>query len=186
MIRRTIRGCAAALLLAVSVLSLPAAPALAQDTLTVTPATPPGVAMPDPTPEQLAAALDYLRASGATRGFEDMIPQFLDQIRLRYVTQRPEIAQMINDSAFALIPEFVKRRDDLNQQIAKLYTQRFSEDELKQLAEFYRSALGQKLASQQIEVLQQSVPLVQAWSRKLTEDMALRVKDEVKKKGQRL
>lgn len=160
-------------------------PAAAQ-TMTVTPAAPAAPAMPEPSPGQLGAALDYLKASGSTRGFEDMIPQFLDQIRLRYVTQRPEIAQMINDAALALIPEFVKRRDELNAQIAKLYTQRFSEDELKQLADFYRSPLGQKLASQQIDVLQQSVPMVQAWSRKLTEDMALRVKDEVKKKGQQL
>lgn len=160
-------------------------PALAQDTTTVTPAAP-ASAVPDPTPEHLQAAVDFLMASGATSGFQDMIPQFLDQVRLRYVSQRPEIAQMINDSAISLVPEFVKRRDDLNAQLGKLYAAHFTEDELNQLTEFYHSPLGHKLATEQVGVLQQSIPVVQAWSRKLTEDMAIRVKQEVKKKGQQL
>src|SRR6476469_9845402 len=83
-------------------------------------------------------------------------------------------------------PEFVTRRDDLNKELAKIYTARFTEDELNQMVAFYKTPAGQKFSTMQAEVLQASVPVVQAWSRKLSTDMAQRIKEEVAKKGQKL
>jgi uncharacterized protein len=177
---RPILACAASIL----ALALAAAqPALAQDA-----APKPAVApeAPAAAPSHTAAAIEFLNVSGVTRGFEDMIPQFLDQVRLRYVGQRPEIAVMINEAALGLVPEFVKRRDDLNHELAKIYTTRFTEDELKEMVAFYKTPAGQKLSTTQSEVLQASVPVVQAWSSKLSNDMAARIKEEVAKKGQKL
>lgn len=164
-----------------------AGPAPAQDAAAPAPQADPAVpVLPEPEPAHLAAAVDFLIASGATKGFEDMIPQFLDQIRLRFVGQRPEIADMINDASLTVVTEFVKRRDDLNKDLGKIYTSRFSEQELKDMAAFYRTPAGQKLATQQSDVLQESVPVVQSWSRKLSNDMAARIKEEVAKNGQKL
>src|SRR5205814_7319005 len=126
---------------AVLALSALAAPAPAQE---ATPAAPAAAAPAPATPEQTAAAVDYLRAAQLTKGFEEMIPAFADQVRLRYVGQRPEVADVINDATIALMPEFVKRQNDLVTSLAKLYTDRFSEDELKQLTEFYRTPIGAK------------------------------------------
>jgi hypothetical protein len=175
---------ALALALALGTLPALATHALAQDQQQ--PAAGAQPAAPEASPSHTAAAIDFLVSSGLTKGFEEMIPQFLDQVRLRYVGQRPEIAQTINDATMAVVPEFVKRRDDLNRELAKIYTARFTEDELKQMADFYRTPAGQKLAGQQSQVLQASVPVLQAWSRKLNTDMAARVKEEVGKKGQKL
>jgi hypothetical protein len=158
--------------------------ARAQDA-TPAPATPEAQA-PAASPEHVAAAVEFLTASGVTRGFEDMIPQFLDQVRLRYVGQRPEIADLINEAAIAVVPEFVKRRDELNRNLAQLYTQRFSVEELNELVAFFKTPTGQKFSTQQSEVLQASVPIVQNWSRKMSTDMAARIKEEVGKKGQKL
>ena len=94
--------------------------------------------------------------------------------------------EMINDASLAVVPEFVKRRDELNKELAKIYTTRFTEDELTQMVAFYKTPAGQKFSSMQSEVLQASVPVVQAWSRKLSTDMAARIKEEVGKQGQKL
>jgi uncharacterized protein len=172
---------------AFALLILVSAPASAQDA-----AQPPAAAasaapaQPEAAPSHTAMAIEFLTISGVTRGFEEMIPQFLDQVRLRYVGQRPEIAQMINDASLSLVPEFVKRRDDLNKELAKIYTSRFTEAELTEMVAFYKTPTGQKFSTMQSEVLQASVPVVQAWSRKLSTDMAARIKDEVGKKGQKL
>ena len=162
-----------------------AAPAVAQEA--TQPAAPqPAPAAPAAAPSHTEAAMTFLRTSGALKGFEDMIPQFLDQVRVQYVKQRPEIQDMVNEAALSVVPEFVKRRDDLTRDLAAVYTARFTEEELGQMTDFYRSAVGQKLSTIQAEVLQASVPVVQAWSRKLTSDMQSRVKEEVVKKGQKL
>jgi hypothetical protein len=161
-------------------------PAAAQQAAPAAPAAPaadPVAAIP---PEHLAAARDFLVTSGATKGFEDMIPQFLDQGRLRYVAQRPELEKMIDDVALGLVPEIVKQRDVLNDKLAALYTTQFSIDELKEIAAFYHTPVGQKLAANQVKILQASVPVVQAWSRGLSELVARRIKEEVAKQGQKL
>lgn len=164
-----------------------AAPLHAQDAPTpAAPVTPAEPTLPEPEPAHLQAAVDFLVVSGATKGFEEMIPQFLDQIRGRFVSQRPEIAQVINDASFSLIGDFVTRRDDLNRELGKLYASKFTQDELVELTTFYKSPLGQKLAAEQIKVLSESVPIVQRWSRKIGEDMTNRIKEEVGKKGHKL
>ena len=157
------------------------APAAAQDAATPAPAASAAPAVPAPAPEHLAAALDFLVTSGATKGFEDMIPQFIDQGRLRYVTQRPELEKVINDAALSLVPEIVKQRDVLNTKLATLYTTEFSVDELKEIAAFYHTPVGQKLAANQVKILQASIPVVQAWSRGLSELVAKRIREEVEK-----
>lgn len=183
MLRPVLTRAACALAIAI----LAAAPSYAQDAAQA-PATPAPAApaAPEASPSHTAAAVEFLTISGVTKGFEDMIPQFLDQVRVRYVGQRPEIADMINQAAFGLVPEFVKRRDDLNKDLAQIYTARFTEDELNQMVAFYKTPAGQKFSSMQSDVLQASVPVVQAWSRKLSTDMAARIKEEVAKKGQKL
>jgi hypothetical protein len=171
------------------VLGLSAAPALAQDAAPADPAQAPASdaqAAPEASPEHTAAAVEFLTVSGVSKGFEEMIPQFLDQVRVRYVGQRPEIAELINEAALGLVPEFVKRRDDLNRELAKIYVTRFTIEELNELAAFYKTPAGQKFSQVQSEVLQASVPVVQNWSRKMSTDMAQRIKEEVGKKGQKL
>lgn len=178
-----------ALALAALLVAATFAPASAQDAQPAAPAAP-ATTTPPPaptfTPEHLAAAVEFLTVSGATRGFEDLIPQYLDRVRVGYVSRRPEIGQIINDASFSLIPEFVKRRDDLNASLATLYAAKFSIEELKQLAAFYKTPLGQKLSAGQVEILQQSVPVVDRWSREISNEMARRIVEEVAKKGQKL
>src|SRR5882724_9413203 len=106
---------------AVLALSALATPVLAQEAAPAQP-SPAADAAPAAAPSHTAAAIDYLKAAKLTKGFEEMIPVFADQVRLRYVSQRPEVADVINDATIALIPEFVKRQNDLMVALAKLYT----------------------------------------------------------------
>ena len=139
-----------------------------------------------PTPEQLATAVQFLKASGLTVGFDDIIPQYLQQATAIYTGQRPELSQTISEAAVSLVPEFMKKRVDLDNSLAKFYTTRFSEDELKQLITFYESPVGKKLATQQQIILRDSMPVVQGWTRDLQNGVMKRVREEVEKKGGKL
>jgi hypothetical protein len=169
-------------------------PAFAQDA-TQAPAAPaapaPAAAAPaataaEPPAEQVAIAVQFLRASGLTAGFDDMIPQFMQQANAVYANQRPELATMINQATIELVPEFMKERADLDQGLAKLYITKFSQDELKQLTAFYQTPVGQKFSREQQTIIRDSVPVVQEWTRKLQGDIMTRIKDEVGKKGGKL
>jgi hypothetical protein len=161
-------------------------PAKAQDAQQAPAEAAEAPAAPEASPSHTKAAIEFIQASGALRSFESMIPQFLDQVRLQYVKQRPEIQDLVNEVVLALVSEFMVRLDDLSKDLSKVYTARFTEEELVQMKEFYLSPVGKKLSQIQPEVLQASVPVVQAWSRKLVSDVQSRVKEEVSKKGQKL
>jgi len=180
---RTLAAAVVAGLLASAVV----APAFAQNAAPAAPAAevPTGNAA-QPTPEQLATAVQFLKVSGLTVGFDDIIPQYLQQATAIYAGQRPELSNMINEAAVSLVPEFMKKRAELDNNLAKFYTTRFSEDELKQLIAFYQSPVGQKLATQQQIILRDSMPVVQGWTRELQDGVMKRVREEVEKKGGKL
>lgn len=134
----------------------------------------------------MAAAIDYIVASESTKGFDEEIPALVNRIRAAYAQRRPEIATILHESAIAIVPEFVQKRGELNTRVGAFYAKFFSEEELKQLAQFYRSPLGQKLASSQFEIIKQSAPEIQKWREELVKAIDARLKDEVKKRGQAL
>jgi uncharacterized protein len=141
---------------------------------------------PEPSPEQLAIAIQFLKVSGLTTGFDDIIPQFMTQASQIYASQRPELRSMINDAAVALIPEFVKKRDDLDKALARFYTTKFNEDELKELVAFYQTPVGMKFSKEQQNILRDSIPVVGAWTRDLQDSIMKRMREEVKKRGGQL
>lgn len=166
--------------------SAAALPASAQNATPAPTAEVPTGNAAQPTPEQLATAVQFLKASGLTVGFDDIIPQYLQQATTIYTGQRPELSQLINEAAISLVPEFMKKRVELDNSLAKFYTTRFSEDELKQLITFYESPVGKKLATQQQIILRDSMPVVQGWTRELQDGVMKRVREEVEKKGGKL
>ncbi|CAM5769549.1 hypothetical protein LMIY3S_02874 [Labrys miyagiensis] len=169
-----------------------ALPAFAQDATQApaadvpTAAAPGAPNLPEPSPEQLAIALQFLKASGLTSGFDDIIPQFMTQASQIYASRRPELRGMINEAAISLIPEFVKKRDDLDKSLARFYTSKFSEDELKQLVAFYQTPVGAKFSKEQQNILRDSVPVVGNWTRELQDSIMLRLRQEVQKRGGQL
>ncbi|HEU4557451.1 MAG TPA: DUF2059 domain-containing protein [Longimicrobium sp.] len=111
---------AAALALA---LTLPAAPARAQSSA-----------------EQRAAATELLVAMRAPEMLESSVRTMLDaQLR-----NAPELANVQD-----VLRDFVNRYvswEALREQYVEIYARAFTEDELRQMTDFYRSDVGQKLA----------------------------------------
>ena len=76
-----------------------------------------------------------------------------------------------NDVAAQLRTEFAPRRDELMAEAAKLYAARFSEQELKDMAAFYKSPLGKKMIVQEPLVLDETFNYVQQWAPRVGEEV---------------
>ncbi len=159
---------------------LAAAPASAQ---TAAPATQKAA---EPTAAQISLGRDILVASGVSRSFGMAIPQFLDQIGTRVTQTRPDLIKDLNAVMEQIKPDFDKRVDALIDQGARAYATRFSEDELKQVAGFFKSATGIKYVESQPAILNDLFVSFQAWQQQLSGDMMTRVREEMKKKGHEL
>lgn len=93
--------------------------------------------------------LEFLKLTGTTKAFDDAI-----------------------DKIGALVPQAKKAayKEEANgtlaglySKVADLYMAEFTPDEIQELVTFYNSALGKKLASKQVPLMQKGMAIGRAW-----------------------
>jgi uncharacterized protein len=147
---------------------------------------PPAYAQPKPTPAAMAAAQELIKITGATALFNPLIPGVVEQAKLLFLQQNPSLGKDLNEVAAKLRAEYASRLTELTTHVADLYTQRFTEAELKQLVAFYQSPLGKKLQAQQPEIVDSSMKYAQDWANDLSDKVIAKMREEMKKRGHSL
>jgi uncharacterized protein len=145
---------------------------------------PPGAAgQAAPDPARLAAAKELMIAAGAAKQFDIAVPLIAQQLEGAFVNLKPEHSAVIKD-VFKLMPaRFSERKNELLDQIAVLYAQRLTIDELNEITKFYKSPIGAKFVQMQPELMQQSMELGEAWGQKIGQEIAEEVRKELKQRG---
>jgi hypothetical protein len=178
------------LALLLSILVAAAEQASAQQTAPVAPASPPaGPRAPSqgaPSASQLAIARRLVIASGMSRSFSVIIPQFMDQIATALTQTRPELIRDLNDVLTQLKPEFDKQADEMVDIAAQIYAKRMAEQDLRTAVVFFESPAGKQYVETQPAFLSDVVTAMQGWQGKISTDMMTRVRAEMKQKGHEL
>ena len=136
-----------------------------------------------PSPEQVKAAREVVEASGAASSLNDVIPIFIDEAKQTFTRTRPEIAKDLDAALKAITPEFETRREQLMNDIAAVYAQRFSTKELAEIKAFYTTSTGRKLVENLPSLIQATYQQTEAWSRKMSQDIVARLRQEMRKRG---
>jgi hypothetical protein len=139
-----------------------------------------------PSAAQLQIARDVVDVSGATRAFDTVIPAVLQQTFAMFLQQNPDLQKPLMETISALRPELEKRRGEILEIIANGYARRFTEAELKDLLAFYRSNTGKKFVAEIPAVLEESFERTKEWGGKLSEEIVIKVRAEMKKRGHAL
>ncbi|MGA2637850.1 DUF2059 domain-containing protein [Methylocella sp.] len=163
-----------------------ACPAVAQQQAPAAP--PPAAAAPASpagpiTPTQLAAARALVIASGMSRSFTVIIPQFVNQIGSSLTETRPELTEDLKAVFAALAPEFDKQADEMTDIAAQIFAKHMSEADLKAAVAFFNSPSGKQYVAAQPPILTDIVTAMQGWQGKVSTNMMARVREEMKKKG---
>ncbi len=134
-------------------------------------------------PDQLQAAREVIELSGAASSLRDIVPVFFDEARQTFTRTRPEIAKDLDEAIKVVTPEFEKRRDQLMTDIAIVYAQRFTAQELGEIKAFYLTPTGKKLVGSMPGILQESYQKTQIWSARMSQEIVSRLRAEMKKRG---
>jgi len=145
----------------------PAAPASAQE----------------PSPSAIAAAKELMVAKGATNMFDPLIPGMIESAKNTFLPTNPGLFKEFNEVAAKLRTDLGPRREEVVNQIARLYAQRFTEAELKEITAFYKTPTGKKFVAQEPAIIDQGLKDAEEWSRKMSEEVLTRFRAEMKKKG---
>lgn len=146
----------------------------------------PALAQTPATPAATAAAKELITVTGANSIFNPLIAGVVEQAKLLYLQQDPGLAKDLNEIAAKIRADLAPRFNELNDEVARLYTADFNEQELKEILAFYKSPAGQKLLSQQPKVIDSSMKFAQTWANKLSDEVVSKMRDELKKRGHAL
>jgi hypothetical protein len=146
----------------------------------------PAVAQP-PTASAIAAAKELVELKGGTNMFDPMIVNVVDQTRTSLLRTSPQLAKDLNEVASAVVVEYASKRTELVAEAAKFYAARFTEPELKEVVAFYKSSVGRKMLQQEPLIIDETFNFVQQqWAPKFSEEVMVRIRAEMKKRGHNL
>lgn len=160
-------GLAAALLS----LSLFAAPAQAQQA---------------PGAEHLKAAREVVISSGLSGSFDSIYVEFVAGIRQSLGATRPELKKDMEEVLASLKSEAEARREEIVDTSARVFASKMTEADLKEVAAFFNSPVGQRYNAYRPQVIDEIFALLQPWSTATSNRLYDLFAAEMRKRGHQL
>ena len=135
------------------------------------------------TPERIAAARDLIKVTNTEAQLTSLIPILLGQLRQTMPSSDPKVQSVLNEVFAEGEKQFYSRLNEVVDQIVVLYAQKFTSEEMKALADFYRSPTGQKFITAMPELTAESMKIGGAWGRRIAADVERKVREEMRKRG---
>lgn len=132
----------------------------------------------------LAAAKRVAAATKVLEPFDDILPILAEQTRTAFIQADPTRAEDIIAITQDVALQLASKRAELNNLVYNAWAQKFTEEELNQLAEFYSTDLGQKLTGNIPAITQYSVGAAREWQDKISTEMVTMVQEELAKRTQ--
>ncbi len=154
--------------------SPPAAPAAAP---------PPAAAPAPPSPAAIAAADTILAEIGIKQSVALVVPAMMTELERNVTKTRPEIRDSLRETLKAIKPEFDKTAEQTYSTAATILAQQMSEKEIVDVAAFFESPAGKKYLAIEPVFRQKFSSVAVPWQDKLSTDILVRAREEMRKKG---
>ena len=136
-----------------------------------------------PSAAAMATAKELVGITGATALFSPLIAGVVEQAKLLYLQQNPNLAKDLNEIADKMREDLKSRFVEITNEVARQYATNFTEPELKAILAFYQSPAGKKLLERQPTVVNSSMKFAQDWANKLSDEVVPKMREELKKRG---
>ncbi len=140
----------------------------------------------DPSKSAIKTAKELIVVKGSDKIFDPILPGIIEQAKGVLLQVNPMVSKDLDAVAAKLKEQYAKRRSEPLDEMAKLYASRFTEKELKEALAFYKTPLGKKIIVEEPAVLEQSVTTVHAWANKLSDEILIKFRNEMKARGHEL
>ena len=149
-------------------------------------ALPPDAQAQQPTGNALLLAREIINVKGAAKMYDPVIVEVVDRTTGILMQTNPTLFRDLDEVATRLRKEYAPRVSELLNEVARLYAARFSEAELKDVLAFYKSPVGQKMIVQEPVILDQSIGFSDTWASKFSEEVLVKIRAEMRRKGHNL
>lgn len=136
-----------------------------------------------PSPEAIDAARELIVLKGAAPLYGNVIIGVIESVKNVFLQQNPMLQKDLNEIALALRTTYEPKKAELVTQIAGLYAERFTLQELKEVLAFYRSPTGKKMLDQEPKIIDESMGYAQNWGDQFSAEVMAKFREEMKKRG---
>ncbi len=137
-------------------------------------------------PPNVALAKQMLEVTQATTVFTSLIPGVVEQARLSYMQLNPALGKDLNEIAPKIRADLQPRFSELVDDLAKIYADAFTQQEMKDIIAFYQTPAGKKLLDQQPKLVDASMNFAGNWANKLSEDVMNKMREELIQRGHKM
>ena len=160
-------------------LALTAVPADAQQQKNA----PAAVPLKPASPGALAAAKEILTMKNAAAMYANAVPNLVEQTKNVLMQSNLNYQKDLNEVAEIVAKNLAGREKEIGDGMAQVYANEFTEQELKDLVNFYKSPLGQKLLASEPRAIQFSMSYMNQWAQAFAETINGQFRAEMKKRG---
>ena len=136
-----------------------------------------------PSPNSIALAKELIILKGGHKMFDAIVPGTIEQAKNLFLPTNPNLSKPLTEVSTQLVTEYSGKTDELLNEVAKAYATRFSEQELKEIVAFYKTALGKKLLTEEPLALEDGFARAKDWAGAFSQQVVNRMRAEMKKKG---
>ena len=134
-------------------------------------------------PAALAAAKEILTMKNAAAMYANAVPNLVEQTKNVLMQSNLNYQKDLNEVAVIVAKNLAGREKEIGEGMGQVYANEFTEQELKDLVNFYKSPLGQKLLSSEPRAIQFSMSYMNQWAQQFAETINGQFRAEMKKRG---
>jgi uncharacterized protein len=137
-------------------------------------------------PAALAAAKEILTMKNAAAMYANAVPNLVEQTKNVLLQNNLNYQKDLNEVAVIVAQKLAGREKEIGDGMAQVYANEFTEQELKDLVNFYKSPLGQKLLTSEPRAIQFSMSYMNQWAQQFAEVINGQFRGEMKKRGKEI
>ena len=134
----------------------------------------------------MQAARDLLTVKNVAQVYVNAVPSIIQRTKDQFLANNLSYQKDLNEVAVTVAQGMAGREKEIGEQMAKIYANDFTEQEMKDLTTFYKSPLGQKLLTTEPNAIQASMMYMNQWAQAFSEQVANEFRTEMKKRGKPL
>ena len=115
--------------------------------------------------------------------YANAVPGLVERTKSTLLQSNLNYQNDLNEVALIVAQNLAGREKEIGDGMAQIYASEFTEQELKDLATFYKSPLGQKLLLAEPKAIQGSMAYMNQWAQSFAEVINGQFRAEMKKRG---
>jgi hypothetical protein len=136
-----------------------------------------------PSPQAIALAKELIVLKGGHQMFDAVVPGVIEQAKDVFLPTNPNLSKELTEVSGKLKLEYAGKSDELMNEVAKVYASHFTEQELKEIVAFYKTALGKKMLAEDPAAIQGGLARAKDWANDFSTQVLSKMRTEMKKKG---